>query len=66
MKLTPREIQVLKLIVSGQSTKMIAEQLFISIRTVDSHRDNIRMKFRKLGASNLAQLISIAKDENII
>jgi DNA-binding NarL/FixJ family response regulator len=45
--LTPREKQVLKLLVEGLTTKQIAEKLCISPRTVDQHRSNLLKKFGK-------------------
>ena len=45
--LTPREKQVLKLLLEGLITKKIAEGLFISPRTVDRHRSNLLKKFGK-------------------
>jgi DNA-binding CsgD family transcriptional regulator len=42
--LSEREIEVLKLLVSGNSNKEIADKLFISIHTVISHRKNISQK----------------------
>ena len=42
--LTPREIDVLKLIVNGYSNKKIAKKLSISIRTVETHREHITQK----------------------
>ena len=39
--LTPRELEVLKLIAEANTSKEIAEKLFISIKTVDRHRQNI-------------------------
>ena len=45
--LTPREKQVLKLLVKSLTTKQIAERLFISPRTVDQHRSNLLKKFGK-------------------
>ncbi len=39
--LTPRQTEILKLIAEGNSTKKIAEQLHISIKTAESHRANI-------------------------
>ena len=47
--LTLRELQVLRLVVSGKTNKSIADELFISERTVDRHVSNI---FNKLGLSS--------------
>ncbi|MBX3006878.1 MAG: response regulator transcription factor [Melioribacteraceae bacterium] len=43
-QLSEREIEVLKLVVSGMSNKEIADKLFISVHTVVSHRKNISQK----------------------
>lgn len=51
---TSREIDVLKEIAQGRSTKEIAMRLFISENTVENHRKNL---FRKLKAVNMASLI---------
>ena len=56
-ELTKREIEVLKLIADGFSNKEIGEQLFISHRTVDTHRTNL---MKKLEVNNIAGLISFA------
>lgn len=55
--LTDREIEILKLIVDGFSNKEIGEKLFISHRTVDTHRTNI---MKKVEVNNVAGLISYA------
>ncbi|MDY0075879.1 MAG: response regulator transcription factor [Bacteroidales bacterium] len=55
--LTEREIEILKCIADGLSNKEIGEQLFISHRTVDTHRTNL---MKKLGVSNIAGLIRYA------
>ncbi len=55
--LSTREIEVLKLIAQGLTNQQIAEKLFISHLTVDSHRKNLIIK---LGAKNTASLINIA------
>ena len=51
---TTREIDILKEIAQGRSTKEIATRLFISENTVENHRKNL---FRKLKAVNMASLI---------
>ncbi|MBA4144415.1 MAG: hypothetical protein DI538_11110 [Azospira oryzae] len=61
-ELTDREKQMLKLIVAGKTNKEIAAELFISDRTADTHRTNIK---RKLKLSSLAQLIQYAKEQGI-
>lgn len=53
-RLTPRERQVLELMVAGVSTKSIAERLSISAKTVEIHRANVR---QKLGVNSVAQLV---------
>jgi len=55
--LTIREREVLKLIAEGNSSKEIADLLFISIRTVEHHRANI---MRKLNIKNTATLVKYA------
>jgi DNA-binding NarL/FixJ family response regulator len=61
--LTSRESEVLDCIVQGNSNKVIAEVLFISTRTVDTHRTNI---MKKLNARNTADLVRIAISEDLI
>ncbi|PKN42689.1 MAG: DNA-binding response regulator [Deltaproteobacteria bacterium HGW-Deltaproteobacteria-18] len=51
--LTPREKEVVRLIIDGKKSKEIADTLFISVKTVNKHRSNI---LEKLGMSNLAEL----------
>ncbi|MBN3035393.1 MAG: response regulator transcription factor [Bacteroidales bacterium] len=55
--LTPREIEIMKLIAEGHSNRQIGESLFISHRTVDTHRTNL---MKKIGAANIAALIRFA------
>ncbi len=61
--LTDREREILKLIAKEYSNKQIAEELFISERTVETHRKNI---FRKTGTSSLVGLIKFAYANNLI
>lgn len=44
LNLTPTEIQIVNMISRGNSSKIIAEIMNISVRTVDTHRRNIRKK----------------------
>jgi DNA-binding NarL/FixJ family response regulator len=62
-ELTRREKEVLKNIVGGCSNKIIARELFISTRTVDTHRTNI---MKKLLAKNTADLVRKAIQNNLI
>ncbi|MBI1184914.1 response regulator [bacterium] len=55
--LTEREIEILRLIAQGLSNKEIGDKLYISHRTVDTHRTNL---MRKLDAKNIAALIRYA------
>jgi DNA-binding NarL/FixJ family response regulator len=60
---TPREKEVLERVAQGNSTKQIADQLGISIRTVESHRINM---LKKMKVSNSAELIRKAIELKII
>lgn len=62
-KLSPKEQEILLLIAQGKTTKQIAHQLFISTRTVETHRVNI---MKKLDAKNAAEMIKIAASLNLI
>jgi DNA-binding NarL/FixJ family response regulator len=55
--LTDRELNVLRLIGEGHGPRHIADELTLSVKTVESHRDNIR---HKLGLENSAELIQYA------
>jgi two-component system response regulator FixJ len=55
--LSPRERELLDAIVQGNSTKMIADALGISARTVDHHRANL---MAKMHATNVADLVRMA------
>lgn len=61
--LTDREIEVLQLIAEEYSNAEIAGKLFISIRTVDTHRRNL---LDKLGVKNTAGLVKYAIQNNLI
>lgn len=61
--LSPREKEVLILIASGNSTKVISDQLGLSTRTVDAHRRNI---IAKTSARNAADMTRLALDLGLI
>lgn len=61
-ELTDREKDILKQIVLGKSNKEISSELYISDRTVDTHRTNIK---RKLKLTTLSQLIQYAREHGI-
>ena len=63
VRLTTREMEIIKLIASEHSSRQIAEKLYISERTVESHRSNI---LRKTAAGNTAGLIQYAYQNKII
>jgi len=62
-KLTPRELEILKLIAEEKSNQEIANSLFISIRTVDTHRRNL---LEKLQVKNTAGLVRYAIQQGIV
>jgi RNA polymerase sigma factor (sigma-70 family) len=55
--LTPRERQVMDLVIMGKSNKQIARELDISPKTVEVHRSNVMAKMK---AQSLAELVTIA------
>jgi two-component system response regulator NreC len=61
--LTRREMEILKLICDGYSSKDISEKLFISINTVETHRKRILMK---LNVKNSVGVVKYALENNII
>jgi DNA-binding NarL/FixJ family response regulator len=61
--LTKRETEVLKLIAEGLSYKEIAEKLFISFRTVETHKNNI---LQKLGLKSTIDMVKYAIKNKII
>ncbi|HEX3336217.1 MAG TPA: response regulator transcription factor [Jatrophihabitans sp.] len=62
-QLTPREREVLRLLARGYAYKEIATQLFISIKTVETHASNV---LRKLQLSNRHQLTRWAADRRML
>ena len=62
-ELSEREIEVLRLIALGHTNNEIAEQLYLSVRTVETHRARIQ---QKLGFSTRAELVRYALDHDLI
>jgi DNA-binding CsgD family transcriptional regulator len=56
-------LEVLRLIAEGYTNQEIADQLFISAWTVDTHRKNLLLKFE---ARNTASLVKIAVSKGLI
>ena len=61
--LTEREVQVLRLIALGHTNTEIASQLYLSVRTVESHRAHIQQKLR---LSTRAELVRYALDHGLV
>jgi DNA-binding NarL/FixJ family response regulator len=62
-QLSERELEVLREISNGKTSKEISEHLFISIKTVEMHRSNL---FSKLDVSNVVSLVKKAITLNLI
>lgn len=60
--LSAREVDVLRLVARGYANKEIADELFISIRTVETHKTHIQ---QKTGLKKRAELVRFAKDARI-
>ncbi len=61
-KLSPRELEVMKMLYEGRSDDEVSNELFISLNTVNNHRKN---SFKKLGLHSMADFIRYAKDNNL-
>ena len=62
-KLTVREKEILNLIIQEFTTEEIAVKLFVSTKTVESHRSNL---IQKLGVKNSAGLVRVAFEKGLI
>jgi DNA-binding NarL/FixJ family response regulator len=60
-RLSDRELQVLRCIGRGHSTREIAEELFISVKTVEAHREHVKAK---LGLVSSGELLRYAIEHN--
>ena len=63
IRLTQREKEIISLMEKGCSNKEIADRLFISVRTVETHRKNI---FRKTGTNNVLTLVKWAYEHKLL
>lgn len=63
MRLTRREIQLIKHLASGKSSQQIANELFLSVHTIDTHRKNI---FKKLKINNVIELVNFAHENHLL
>jgi two-component system, NarL family, response regulator NreC len=61
--LSERELDVLRLIALGHSNVEIAEQLYVSVRTVETHRAQIQ---QKLGLSSRSELVGYAHEHGLV
>jgi two-component system response regulator NreC len=61
--LSEREVEVLRMIALGHTNAEIAEQLYLSVRTVESHRSHIQQKLRR---SSRADLVRYALDHGLV
>ena len=61
--MSAREMEIFKLIAEGDSNRIIAEKLFISVRTVETHKNNI---MKKVGLKTTVDLVKFAIKNNII
>jgi two-component system response regulator NreC len=61
--LSPREIEVLRLIALGHTNSEIAASLFLSVRTVESHRAHIQQKIR---LTTRAELVAYAREHGLL
>jgi two-component system, NarL family, response regulator NreC len=61
--LTDREVEVLRLVALGHTNAEISQQLYLSVRTVESHRANIQ---QKAGRTTRAELVAYAREQGLL
>jgi two-component system response regulator NreC len=61
--LSQRELDILRLIALGYTNAQVAEELFLSVRTVETHRSHIQ---QKLGLADRAELVRYALDHRLV
>jgi two-component system, NarL family, response regulator NreC len=61
--LSDRELEILRLIALGHTNSQVAEELFLSVRTVETHRAHIQ---QKLGLGDRSELVRYALDRKLV
>jgi two-component system response regulator NreC len=61
--LTERELEILKLIALGHTNAQVAQELYLSVRTVETHRSHIQ---QKLGLRDRAEMVRYALDKRLV
>jgi two-component system response regulator NreC len=61
--LSQRELEILRLIALGKTNAQVAEELYLSVRTVETHRAHIQ---QKLGLADRSELVRYALDRNLV
>jgi|APFEC2959095171_1045051.scaffolds.fasta_scaffold00027_55 DNA-binding NarL/FixJ family response regulator len=61
--LTRREIEIVRLISEGLTSRDIAQRLFLSLKTVEAHRGNV---FRKLKVKNVAEMLKKVREQSLV
>jgi two-component system response regulator NreC len=61
--LTEREVEVLRLVALGHTNAEISDKLYLSVRTVESHRANIQ---HKAGLATRAELVAYAREQGLL
>ncbi len=61
--LTERELEILKLIALGHTNAQVAQELYLSVRTVETHRSHIQ---QKLGLHDRAEIVRYALDKRLV
>jgi DNA-binding NarL/FixJ family response regulator len=62
-RLTPRQVQVVRLLADGRSTLQIAAELHLAVETVRNH---VRGALRRLGAHSRLEAIAVARRDGIL
>lgn len=61
--LTGREIEIVRLIAEGMTSRDIAHRLLLSLKTIEAHRGNV---FRKLKVKNVAEMLKKVREQNLL